>query len=108
MVSHAEHATRYNAEKGQIMKTTTPEATTATNAERFTLHISDGNSKMGKVPSVSLLPGCTCAPGAPCFTSGECYALALKRYPTVWNAYSENKNFPTLKNFFRKVLTSVI
>lgn len=38
--------------------------------------ISDGNSKVGKVPSVSLPPGCGCPPDAPCFSKG-CYAKKL-------------------------------
>lgn len=53
------------------------------------LHVSNGNSKMGLIPSVSLPPVITCRPGAPCI--GKCYAKKLYRLrPTVRNAYDEN------------------
>lgn len=54
-----------------------------------TVSISQGNSKMGAIPSVSL-PACvTCNPSAPCFK--KCYALRLaRRYKTVANAYDRN------------------
>lgn len=51
--------------------------------------ISQGNSKMGAIPSVSL-PACvTCNPDAPCFS--KCYARRLeRRYKTVAAAYARN------------------
>ena len=51
--------------------------------------ISNGNSKMGAIPSVSL-PACvTCNPSAPCFK--KCYAVRLsRRYKTVTAAYARN------------------
>ena len=54
-----------------------------------TVSISQGNTKMGAIPSVSL-PACvTCNPDAPCFK--KCYALRLtRRYKTVANAYDRN------------------
>ena len=54
-----------------------------------TVSISNGNSKMGAIPSVSL-PACiTCNPDAPCFK--QCYARRLScRYKTVANAYARN------------------
>lgn len=57
--------------------------------------ISNGNSKMGAIPSVSL-PACiTCNPDAPCFKG--CYAVKLsKRYKTVDKAYK--RNLSILKN----------
>lgn len=39
--------------------------------------ISSGNSKMGKISSVSLPPKLTCRPGAPC--SKKCYAAKIAR-----------------------------
>lgn len=53
------------------------------------ISISNGNSKMGAIPSVSL-PACvTCNPFAPCFK--KCYAAKLERiYPSVKNAYARN------------------
>lgn len=53
------------------------------------ISISNGNSKMGKIPSVSL-PACTtCNPSAPCFK--KCYAHKLEKLrPTVRNAYARN------------------
>lgn len=51
--------------------------------------ISNGNSKMGAIPSVSL-PACiTCNPDAPCFKG--CYAVKISRlYKTVNAAYKRN------------------
>lgn len=53
------------------------------------ISISNGNSKMGAIPSVSL-PACvTCNPSAPCFK--KCYAAKLERiYSSVKNAYARN------------------
>ena len=51
--------------------------------------ISNGNSKMGAIPSVSLPPCTTCNPNAPCFK--KCYAVKLaRRYKTVKTAYERN------------------
>lgn len=53
------------------------------------LSISQGNAKMGAIPSVSL-PACvTCNPAAPCFKT--CYALRMsRRRPNVRDAYARN------------------
>ena len=53
------------------------------------ISISQGNSKMGAIPSVSL-PACiTCNPDAPCFK--ECYALRIeRRYTRSRAAYAHN------------------
>ena len=53
--------------------------------------ISNGNKKMGGIPSVSL-PACTtCNPDAPCFK--QCYARRLEaRYKNVKNSYINNLN----------------
>ena len=54
--------------------------------------ISDGNSKMGIVPSISLPPIVTCNKEAPC-TKGGCYALnGAFQYPSVQGAYAKNLN----------------
>ena len=54
--------------------------------------ISDGNSKMGVVPSISLPPIVTCNKKAPC-TKGGCYALnGAFQYPSVQGAYAKNLN----------------
>lgn len=57
--------------------------------KNLNVSISNGNSKMGAIPSVSL-PACvTCNPGAPCFKL--CYAAKITRlYKTVKNAYDRN------------------
>lgn len=57
--------------------------------ENKKISISNGNSKMGQIPSVSL-PACvTCNPSAPCFK--KCYAAKLERiYKSVKNAYARN------------------
>jgi hypothetical protein len=54
--------------------------------------ISAGNSKTGKIPSVSLPPGITCTPAArrTCYQQG-CYAVKLCRiYPAVKTSYANN------------------
>lgn len=54
------------------------------------LTISAGNSKLGKIPNLSLPPGTTCRPGAPCFGDG-CYALkAWRMFPSVRKAWDGN------------------
>lgn len=56
------------------------------------LSISPGNSKTGKIPSVSLPPGITCTNEArrSCFKRG-CYAVKLARiYPNVKRAWDNN------------------
>jgi hypothetical protein len=62
--------------------------------KNHTVSISQGNSKMGAIPSVSL-PACvTCNPSAPCFK--KCYAMRLeRRYKTVSNAYARNLDILT-------------
>ena len=53
-----------------------------------TLSISQGNSKLGKIPSISLPAGITCRP---CACAEKCYAKKLERLrPTVANAYRHN------------------
>lgn len=51
--------------------------------------ISDGNRKVGSVPSISLPPVITCNPRAKCFK--DCYVLKSYRiYPSVRQAYQKN------------------
>lgn len=53
-----------------------------------TLSISQGNSKLGKIPSISLPAGLTCRP---CACIEKCYAKKLERLrPTVARAYQHN------------------
>ena len=60
-----------------------------------TVSISNGNSKMGKIPSVSLPPILTCPKGTPC--AKRCYAKRIyNRYPSVKNAY--DKELEALEN----------
>lgn len=57
--------------------------------EKMKVSISNGNAKMGKIPSVSLPPVITCPRGAPC--AKKCYAKRLyNRYPSVKKAYNNN------------------
>jgi hypothetical protein len=55
------------------------------------VHISSGNSKLGKhIPNISLPPGHTCVKGVPCAASA-CYAhKAWVQYPNVRKAWTEN------------------
>lgn len=51
---------------------------------------SEGNSKMHRVGSFSVLPVTTCAKNAPCAKDG-CYACKMIRiYPSVRKAYTDN------------------
>ena len=53
------------------------------------ISISDGNTKMGKVPSVSLTPCVSCAKDAPC--RKRCYILkAFRMYEATRKAYRSN------------------
>jgi len=56
-----------------------------------TVHISRGNSKLGKhIANISLPPVATCPKGVPC-ASGSCYAhKAWRQYPNVRRAWGEN------------------
>lgn len=55
----------------------------------LTIHVSKGNSKLGKIPSISFPPVLTCPAGVPCAKS--CYAMkAWRMYPSVRNALTEN------------------
>ena len=55
------------------------------------IHISTGNSKLGKLPNFSLPPIRTCPPGVPCGVPKQCYALnAWKMYANVRTCWTEN------------------
>jgi len=58
----------------------------------MTVHISSGNSKLGKhIPNISLPPGYTCVKGVPCAKASSCYAhKAWLQYPNVRKAWTEN------------------
>lgn len=59
---------------------------------KHSLYISEGNSKMGNVYSISTLPVLTCNPNVPCSSEG-CYAIKLyKRFKVVSNTWEENTN----------------
>jgi hypothetical protein len=55
------------------------------------ISVSPGNSKTGKIPSISLPPGvsCTACARRTCFLEG-CYAVNLARYPAVRAAWARN------------------
>jgi len=51
--------------------------------------ISGGNTKVGRIPNISLPPGCGCPSDAPCRAS--CYAQkAWKQYPQTRSAWKRN------------------
>lgn len=52
------------------------------------VHISTGNTKLGKVGDISLMPGLTCIPGAPC--RRDCYARKFLFRKTVHKAWTDN------------------
>lgn len=67
--------------------------------------ISDGNSKLGKIPNVSLVPVKDCG-DIPC--AKDCYALkALRAYPTVKVAWSRNSALArsNRESFFRDIVS---
>lgn len=53
------------------------------------LHISKGNTKLGKIPNISLPPVVTCRKGVWC--TKDCYAMkAYRLWPEVKTAWDEN------------------
>ena len=57
------------------------------------LKISSGNSKLGKIPNLSLPPGVTCRSNANCYTEG-CYAVKFYRmYKGTKKAWDSNWEF---------------
>jgi len=53
------------------------------------IHVSLANSKLGKIPNISLVPGKDCGNCQPCIK--ECYAQTPYRlYPSVREAWNEN------------------
>lgn len=59
--------------------------------ENLRVSISAGNEKMGRIPSISLLPLITCAGGACCVCAAKCYAAKIAALrPSVLKAYARN------------------
>lgn len=53
------------------------------------LSISNGNTKLGKIPNLNLPPGVSCIKDAPCLK--ECYAMkAWRQYKNVRNSWQRN------------------
>jgi len=49
------------------------------------------NSKLGKIPNISTIPGADCLRGVPCAKISECYAMKFfNMYPNVRNAWRHN------------------
>jgi len=63
--------------------------------KREKISISLGNTKMGKIPSVSLPPIVTCQDMVPCAQEGSCYVIKNMKYGTVVMAYSKNLDIYT-------------
>jgi len=55
-----------------------------------TVSISAGNSKMGKIPSISLPPMLSCPRHAPCFEDGRCYVIKHMKFSVVVRAFGKN------------------
>lgn len=54
------------------------------------LKISKNNSKIGKIPNLSLTPGTSCVPEIPCYREG-CYARnSYNRFPATKKAWDSN------------------
>lgn len=83
----------------------------AADPERYHVTISDKNSKMGAVASVSLLPFLTC-PGCCSTTCGaKCYAAKIANlYPSVLRSYAMNTAiyFADTDKFFREVREAML
>ena len=75
----------------------------------MTIHISRGNSKLGKhIANISLPPGSTCPRDAPCRSPGCCYAQkAWRQYPSVRRAWGENlaEYVMNPKGYFADIIT---
>jgi hypothetical protein len=71
--------------------------------------ISEGNTKTGALPSISLPPVFTCNPEADC-TKGACYMLPLlKLRPSVFKAYNKNyKSFQIHPNLYFEAINEWI
>lgn len=55
------------------------------------LNVSPGNSKTGRIPSISGIPGKDCAKWTRAYCGKKCYALkSWKQYPNVRNAWGNN------------------
>ena len=58
---------------------------------RLRVSVSNGNSKMGAIPSISLLPLVTCAGGFNCPCAVKCYAAKIAAlYSNTLKAYARN------------------
>lgn len=73
------------------------------------MKISNGNSKIGKIPNMSFPPILSCRPDAPC--KDKCYAVkAWRMYKPTRDAWTENfeeyKAAPT--KFFKYILSFII
>ena len=67
------------------------------------INISDGNSKLGAIPNISLVPGRDCGNCSHCVK--DCYAVKFWRiYPAVRNAWEKNSTAAKdQKSFFRAI-----
>lgn len=77
--------------------------------DKVNVKISQGNSKLGKIPSVSLPAGLTCRGDCECRT--KCYAMRLERLrPSVREAYRHNYNLLTSNQntYWREVEASIM
>lgn len=84
-------------QKGSLMKIYVDESNAVS--------ISEGNVKMGKVPSFSVLPGVTCPVGVPCLR--DCYARKMcRRRDSTATAYRNNLN--AVKNCSGKKIAEII
>lgn len=71
--------------------------------------ISNGNKKMGRIPSVSLPAGLTCRSDCECME--KCYAMKIERLrPSVRNAYAHNYELLTSdpETYWREVEAAIM
>lgn len=70
------------------------------------LTISTGNSKLGSIPNISLMPILSCPPGVPC--AKLCYCnRALVQYPAVRRAWGDNQKLweQNPESYFKQLRT---
>ena len=68
--------------------------------------ISEGNKKMGMIPSFSVTPIKTCACGVPC--TKDCYAVKMcRRFKNVASAYENNYQLMTSKGGYDLLLNVI-
>ena len=71
------------------------------------LHVSVGNTKIGRIANINLPPIISCKKGVPCGKEKLCYALkAYRQYPKTREAWDENYELAktNIRSFFDQAI----